>query len=69
VVSGLPPSSIGSALISTPLSIRNCSRPGPANEGTVVVKVPDVLEGGLRKTRGSPFGGVGGVAPFSSAGG
>src|SRR4029077_18916283 len=40
---GLPPSSIGFALISTPWSIKNASRPGSTKEGTVVVKWLTVL--------------------------
>jgi hypothetical protein len=35
---GLPPASSGSALISTPLSIRSASRPGSTNAGSVVAK-------------------------------
>ena len=38
VSSGLRGSEIGSASITTPLSRRSSSRPGPANEGSVVLK-------------------------------
>src|SRR5262245_4425466 len=40
---GLPPSSIGFALISTPFLIKNASRPGSTKEGKVVVKWLTVL--------------------------
>src|SRR4029453_3004030 len=40
---GLPSSSIGLALISTPLSIKNFSKPGSTKEGTVVVKLLTAL--------------------------
>src|SRR6202022_1550678 len=39
VAHGLPPDWIGFALISTPWSINSASRPGPRNEGSVVLKV------------------------------
>src|SRR5258708_34511796 len=39
VAQGLPPDWIGFALISTPRSINSVSRPGPRNEGSVVLKM------------------------------
>ena len=38
VAQGLLSSSMGLALISTPCSINNASRPGPTKEGSVVAK-------------------------------
>ncbi len=52
----LPPSAIGSALISTPLSIRNFSSPGSTNAGSVVTKLTDVRGG---PGRGIPRAGFG----------
>ena len=49
VAHGLPPSSIGSALISTPCSISSVSRPGSTKAGSVVVKFLAVF-GGPRRT-------------------
>ena len=43
VASGLPPSSIGLALISTPWSIKKASRPGSLKVGSVVAKEVPVL--------------------------
>ena len=48
VANGLPPSWIGSALISTLLSIKNASKLGSTKEGSVVAKVLTVLGGRLR---------------------
>src|SRR5678815_4751109 len=47
----LPPSSMGLALISTPLLIKNPSNPGPTKLGNVVVKLGEVL-GAVRVTPG-----------------
>src|SRR5262245_5155740 len=49
---GLPPSSMGFALISTPLLIKNASRPGSTKEGTVVVKLLTVLGAGASRRIG-----------------
>src|SRR5689334_17499445 len=64
---GFAASLIGSALISTPFSIRNCSRLGPTNAGSVVTKLLDV-RGGPRP--GAPFGctSLGGSGLPSAAG-
>jgi hypothetical protein len=45
VVSGLPPSSIGSALISTPFVMSSVSKPGSTNDGRVVAKAFAILDG------------------------
>src|SRR5262247_667979 len=82
---GLPPSSIGFALISTPLLIKNASRPGSTKEGNVVVKLLTVLGVSRRIGRRSLFvldsplgatvlsaavlGWLPGTALFSSTGG
>ena len=57
-MSGLPPTRIGTALISTPLSISNASRPGSTNAGTVVVNSVDV-----RGSLGARSPATGGSAP------
>src|SRR6185369_5333766 len=66
------PSWIGLALISTPWPIRNASRPGSTNEGSVVVNALTALGASLGTAPrwlgawGSPLGAA---APFSLAGG
>src|ERR1043166_8323409 len=57
VVTGLPPSSIGFALISTPCSIRNFSSPGSTKVGSVVAKVLAVLGSALGGTPRKAGGG------------
>src|SRR5829696_9545844 len=53
-----PPSCIGLALISTPLSIKSSSSPGSTKDGSTVVKVLEVREGGASGSEpSSPFGG------------
>jgi hypothetical protein len=61
---------IGSALISTPWSIRNCSRPGSTNAGSVVANVEPV-RGGWRSTRAAAPGSFGSplIACAASGGG
>ena len=66
VVQALPPSSIGRALISTPLSIRSASSPGSTKDGTVVVKRVAVLGGASRAGPRSP---VVGASPSGAGGG
>src|SRR5690349_14936201 len=58
VVIGLPPSSIGLALISTPCSIKNFSSPGSTKVGRVVANVLAVL--GSVFAGAPPKNGVGG---------
>ena len=57
VHSGLPPSWIGSALISTLCSISSDSSPGSTNAGSVVAKVPISRGSRSRLEAWSPLGG------------
>jgi hypothetical protein len=66
VAHGLSPSSIGSALISTPLSIKNFSKPGSTKAGSVVVKLLTVLTAAAGSCLGVCCGaGLGGAAFLS----
>src|SRR4029079_8198914 len=70
VDSNPPPSSIGLALISTPLLIKNPSNPGPTKLGRVAVKLGEVLGPARVRPGWLGFSGLPADAPvFCSAGG